>query len=47
MMMLLLHFLMVAAALFSLPALDEISHALEDLVSPPKVLHNEMAIVQL
>jgi hypothetical protein len=47
MTMLLLHFLMVTAALFGFPALDEIGHTLEDLVCPPKVLHNEMAIVQL
>lgn len=42
---LLLHFLVVAAALLGLTGADEVGHALEDLVGPAKVLEDEVAVV--
>lgn len=44
-MILLLHLLVMASALLSLPTFHKISHALEDFVCPPQVLQNEMPVV--
>lgn len=42
-----LHFLVVAAALFSLPSAYEVGHAFEDLVGPAEVLEDEVSVVNL
>ena len=46
-MILLLHLLVVAAALFRLPGLYEIGHALEDFISSSQIFVNEMSVMQL
>lgn len=42
-MIFLLHFLVVAAALFGLASGDEGSHIFEDLIGPAKIFEDEMA----
>lgn len=46
-MVLLLHFLVMAAALLCLSGLDEVRHSLEYLISPPEVLLYEVLTVNL
>ena len=46
-MILFLHFLMMAAALFGLPAADERSHIFKDLIGPPEMLEDEVPTVYL
>jgi hypothetical protein len=45
--MLLLHLLVMTAALFGLPGANELFHGLEDLISSPEVAIHKVLIVDL